>query len=78
MAKVQSGNFQRPDEVRTLEHGRIELVTLGEMTVGPDSGSAGCTTGCTIGSGGAAKRCGGGGSGGVGDEVNIEGRATAT
>src|SRR5213075_3416171 len=34
MAKVQSGNFQRPDEVRTLEHGRIELVTLGEMTVG--------------------------------------------
>jgi class 3 adenylate cyclase len=34
MAKVQSGNFGRPDEVRTLEHGRIELVNLGEMTVG--------------------------------------------
>jgi hypothetical protein len=26
IAKVQSGNFRRPDEVRTLEHGRIELV----------------------------------------------------
>jgi class 3 adenylate cyclase len=34
VAKLQSGNFSRPDEVRTLEHGRIELVSLGEMTVG--------------------------------------------
>jgi hypothetical protein len=34
VAKVQSGSFAKPDEVRTLEHGRIELVTLGDMTVG--------------------------------------------
>lgn len=34
MAKLQSANFTKPDEVRTLEHGRIELVSLGEMTVG--------------------------------------------
>ena len=34
MAKVQSGNFNRPDEIRTLDHGRIELVNLGEEFVG--------------------------------------------
>lgn len=34
MAKVQSGSFRRPDEVRTLNHGRIELVNLGEESVG--------------------------------------------
>jgi class 3 adenylate cyclase len=34
VAKVQSGNFRRPDEVRTLDHGRIELVNLGEESVG--------------------------------------------
>jgi class 3 adenylate cyclase len=34
VAKVQSGNFRRPDEVRTLDHGRIELVNLGEVSVG--------------------------------------------
>jgi hypothetical protein len=34
MAKVQSGNFNRPDEIRTLDHGRIELVNLGEESVG--------------------------------------------
>jgi class 3 adenylate cyclase len=32
--KVQSGSFKRPDEVRNLDHGRLELVNLGEMTVG--------------------------------------------
>jgi hypothetical protein len=34
MVKVQSGSFRRPNEVRALDHGRIELVNLGEMTVG--------------------------------------------
>jgi class 3 adenylate cyclase len=34
MARIQSGSFARPDEVRALEHGRIELVDLGELTVG--------------------------------------------
>ena len=34
MAKVQSGSFKRPDEIRTLDHGRIELVNLGEESVG--------------------------------------------
>jgi class 3 adenylate cyclase len=34
MAKVQSGSFRRPDEIRTLDHGRIELVNLGEESVG--------------------------------------------
>ena len=34
MAKVQSGSFGRPDEVRTFDHGRIELVNLGEESVG--------------------------------------------
>jgi class 3 adenylate cyclase len=34
MAKVQSGNFKRPDEIRTLDHGRIELVNLGETSIG--------------------------------------------
>ena len=32
--KLQSGNFNRPDENRTLDHGRIELVNLGEESVG--------------------------------------------
>ena len=34
VAKVQSGSFRRPDEIRTLDHGRIELVNLGETSVG--------------------------------------------
>ena len=34
MAKVQSGNFKRPDVVRAHDHGRVELINLGEMTVG--------------------------------------------
>jgi class 3 adenylate cyclase len=34
MAKVQSGSFQRPDEVRLIDHGRVELVNLGEASVG--------------------------------------------
>jgi class 3 adenylate cyclase len=34
MAKVQSGSFHRPDEVRLIDHGRVELVNLGEASVG--------------------------------------------
>jgi class 3 adenylate cyclase len=34
VAKVQSGSFRRPDEVRILDHGRVELVNLGEASVG--------------------------------------------
>jgi class 3 adenylate cyclase len=34
VARLQSASFSRPDEVRQLGHGRIELVNLGEMTVG--------------------------------------------
>jgi class 3 adenylate cyclase len=34
MAKLQSGSFQRPHEVRTLDHGRIDLVNLGEESIG--------------------------------------------
>jgi class 3 adenylate cyclase len=34
VAKVQSGSFDRPDEVRTFDHGRIEMVNLGEESIG--------------------------------------------
>jgi class 3 adenylate cyclase len=34
VAKLQSRSFRRPDEVRTFDHGRIELVNLGEDSVG--------------------------------------------
>jgi class 3 adenylate cyclase len=34
MAKVQSGSFDRPDGVRRFDHGRVELVNLGETSVG--------------------------------------------
>ena len=34
MARVQSGNFQRPDAIRVIDHGRVELVNLGEASVG--------------------------------------------
>jgi len=34
VAKVQSANFRRPDEVRTFDLGRIEMVNLGEDSVG--------------------------------------------
>lgn len=34
MARFQSGNFARPDEVRVLAHGWVELETIGEESVG--------------------------------------------
>jgi class 3 adenylate cyclase len=34
VAKLRSRSFGRPDEVRTFDHGRIELVNLGEESVG--------------------------------------------
>jgi class 3 adenylate cyclase len=34
MAKVQSSSFRRPDNVRRFDHGRVELVNLGESSVG--------------------------------------------
>jgi class 3 adenylate cyclase len=34
MPKAQSASFERPDEIRTFDHGRIELVNLGEESVG--------------------------------------------
>jgi len=34
MARAQSGSFSRPDEVRSFDHGRIELVNLGEESIG--------------------------------------------
>jgi class 3 adenylate cyclase len=34
MSKAQSGSFAHPDEVRTVDHGRIELVNLGEESIG--------------------------------------------
>ena len=34
VAKVQSGSFKRPDGVRTFDHGRVELVHLGESSIG--------------------------------------------
>jgi class 3 adenylate cyclase len=34
MAKAQSASFGRPDEVRSFDHGRLEVVSLGEETVG--------------------------------------------
>ena len=38
MAKLQSGTFQRPDSVRVIEHGRVELVNLGESRLSDDAG----------------------------------------
>ena len=34
MAKIESRNFQNPDEVRTFAKGKVELVKLGEATIG--------------------------------------------
>jgi class 3 adenylate cyclase len=34
VARVQSGSFRRPDEVRRFDHGYLELVNLGESSVG--------------------------------------------
>jgi hypothetical protein len=33
-AKMQSKNLSNPDELRTFEHGKVELVTLGGITFG--------------------------------------------
>ena len=34
MAKIGSKSFSTPDEVRTFTKGKVELVTLGEATIG--------------------------------------------
>ena len=34
MAKIGSKSFSKPDEVRTFSKGKVELVTLGEATIG--------------------------------------------
>ncbi|TMF38198.1 MAG: adenylate/guanylate cyclase domain-containing protein [Chloroflexi bacterium] len=34
MSKAQWASFDRPDEVRNLDHGRIDLVNLGEESIG--------------------------------------------
>ncbi len=34
MAKIESRNFKNPDEVRTFTKGKVELVKLGEATIG--------------------------------------------
>ena len=34
MAKMGSRNFKNPDEVRTFTKGKVELVKLGEATIG--------------------------------------------
>jgi hypothetical protein len=34
MSKMQSKNLARPDELRTFDHGKVELVTLGNVTFG--------------------------------------------
>ena len=34
MAKLESRNFQKPDEVRTFAKGKVELIKLGDATIG--------------------------------------------
>ena len=34
MAKLESGGFQKPDEVRTFDKGKVELIKLGDATIG--------------------------------------------
>jgi hypothetical protein len=34
MAKMQKRSFARPEELRTFEKGKVELVTLGGTTFG--------------------------------------------
>ena len=34
MAKMASKNFKNPDEVRTFAKGKVEMVKLGEATIG--------------------------------------------
>ena len=34
MAKIGSKSFSKPDEVRTFSKGKVEVVTLGEATIG--------------------------------------------
>jgi hypothetical protein len=34
MSNLHSGNLDQPDETRTFENGKIDLVTLGDATVG--------------------------------------------
>ena len=34
MAKIESRNFQKPDEVRTFDKGKVELIKLGDTMIG--------------------------------------------
>ena len=34
MGNLHAGNLDKPDETRTFENGRVDLVTLGEATIG--------------------------------------------
>jgi hypothetical protein len=34
MAKMQSKNLSKPDELRTFDHGKVEVCTLGGVTFG--------------------------------------------
>jgi len=34
MAKMQKKNLSHPDELRTFDHGKVELGTLGGVTFG--------------------------------------------
>jgi mannose-6-phosphate isomerase-like protein (cupin superfamily) len=34
MAQMQKKNFSKPDETRTFDKGRLDLITLGEVTFG--------------------------------------------
>ncbi|MBI3321429.1 MAG: cupin domain-containing protein [Candidatus Omnitrophica bacterium] len=34
MAKIESRSFKNPDEVRTFTKGKVELITLGDATIG--------------------------------------------
>ena len=34
MAKIEKRNFSKPDETRTFEKGKLELITLGGVTFG--------------------------------------------
>src|SRR5258708_10407976 len=72
MLEVILKRFERPDETRTFEKGRFELVRLGGMTIGRATYEPGWKWSVHVGRATGAKSC-------AGEHVGMElsGRATA-
>src|SRR5258708_38093077 len=57
MLEVILKRFEKPDEIRTFEKGKFEVVRLGGMTIGRASYEPGWKWWVHVGRGGGAKSC---------------------